>query len=443
MLSRTGLPIGQIIMKEQKMIFRFLLAAAIAMGSTAAFAQPATWEPAYRGDDPELLYLPDTKATYWRYGWVRKPGDKTGIIIRGKTPDARYFSYNVYNDETKSSLGSITDYKLQTDDGSPNPFAGKGGDLHTGYSVVVLPQGVKTDAKNVLYFPDDLTKVSVFLRYYVAHNGYEGGTSLPEVQLFDPQTDKVNTAPSSNAVPVISSQEVQKYLVPMLERVIEEFESDPEAVARKLQSSRTGEPVDMKELIASQVVAKAFKLFRPEKTQYSYRLLTAGTYPNDDNYYLGMPVIMKEGQALLARFKAPRKPASVADYPNADVRYFSLSQGDEYSYTHGTIMDVEMKIDSDGFANFIIAKQTPEIVAKAKELGVNFMPWLAGEKVLMIYRHMLPATEFSRGIDKVKPYDPKQPAEEQVAVRTIGKYALAGELTTRDSVLAMSEFPKF
>ncbi len=430
-------------MKEHKMTLRLLLAASIAMGSTIAFAEQATWEAAYRGDDPKLLYLPDAKATYWRYGWVRKPGDKTGIVIKGKMPDARYFSYNVYNDNTKSSLGSITDYKLQTDDGSLNPFAGKGGELHSDYTVVVLPQGVKTDAKNVLYFPDKLTKVSVFLRYYAARNDYEGGAPLPKVQLFDPDTDKTSPAPPSSVVPIISKQEAKKYLVPMLEQMIKDFENDPEAAAEKLQSSRTGAPLDMKELIASQVVAKAFKLFKPGATQYSFRLLTAGTYPNDDNYYLGLPVIMTEEQVLLARFKAPRMPASVADYPNADVRYFSLSQGDEFSYTHGTIMDTEMEIDSEGFANFIIARKTPQIVAKAEELGVNFMPWLAGNKLLMIYRHMLPATEFSKGIDKVKPFDPQQPSADQVAVKTIGNYALAGKIMTRDGILAMSEFPRF
>ena len=74
--------------------------------SNVAQAQQATWEAPYRGDDPALLYLPDTKATYWRYGWKRKPGSKTGIIIKGQMPDARYFSYNVYNDDIKSTLGS-------------------------------------------------------------------------------------------------------------------------------------------------------------------------------------------------------------------------------------------------------------------------------------------------------------------------------------------------
>lgn len=408
-----------------------------------AQAQNPTWEPAYRGDDPKLLYLPDAEATYWRYGWKREQGDTSGLIIKGKTPNARYFSYNVYNDATKSTLGSFADFQLATDDGSINPFTGKGNGSSANYTIVVLPEGTETDAKNVLYFPDALTEVSVFLRHYVAEGNIEGGVPLPTVAIYDPLTESEAPAPESNKVPALSKQEAQKYLVPMLARVMAEFKEDPEALVEKLQSKRTGEPLDMKELIASQVVGKAFTLFKPADKQYSLRLQTAGTYPNQDNYYLGLPIVRSKEQSLLVRFKAPKLTRSPADFPNADVRYYSLSQGDAFSYTHGTIFDTDMKIDADGFANFIIADETPEMIEKAKALGVNFMPWKTDEKMLLIYRHMLPNPDFKQGIDKVASYDPEKPAADQVAIKTIGDYAMVGKLVPTDSISDLSAFPKF
>ena len=411
--------------------------------STVAQAQGITWEQPYRGDDPSVLYLPDTKAVYWRYGWKRKPGDATGIVINGDIPNVRYFSYNVYDDEIKASVGSFTDFQISPADGHNNPFAGQGDGASSSYKIYILPEGTKNSFKNVLYFPDRLTKLSVFLRHYVPQDGIQGGASLPKIEQYDPITMKPAAASASNKIPALSNQEVQKYLIPMLNNIVEKFERNPEAVIEELKSKRTGKPVDIKELIASQVVAKSFKFFQPGEQHHSLRFQTAGTYPNKDNYYLGLPIIREKGQALLARFKAPRIASSFAEYASADVRYFSLSQGDEHSYTHSTIMDVDMQIDAEGYANFIIADETPEMLAKAKALNVNFMPWQSGQKMLLIYRHMLPGTNFENGIDKVAVFDSSKPVSEQFAIKTIGSYALVGQLINSEDIFAMSKFPTF
>ena len=155
--------------------------------------------------------------------------------------------------------------------------------------------------------------------------------------VYNSETNKITAAPASDKVPVLSKQEAEKYLVPMLNRMIAEYEEEPDLLVEKLKSSRSGNTLDMKELIASQVVGKSFNLYKPGQKQYSLRLQTAGTYPNEDNFYLGLPVIRTKNQSLLVRFKTPKFPTKIADYSDADVRYFSLSQGDEFSYTHGTI----------------------------------------------------------------------------------------------------------
>jgi len=425
------------------MFLRFLITLLVLFFPVFAIAQQDTWEPPYRGDDPTLLYLPDTKATYWRYGWTRKPGDINGIIITGNMPDVRYFSYNVYDDNTKSTLGSFTDFQIATDNEGINPFSGKGGDAQSAYTIHVLPEGTNTDAKNVLYFPDKLTKVSVFLRHYVAQKNIGGGVPLPNIAMYEPVTKTTSIAPASSKIPALSKEEAKTYLIPMFKKMVSQFEQNPEHMIESLQTQFKGDSLDMKELIASQVIGKAFNLFKLGDTQYSLRLQTAGTYPNQDNYYLALPIIRTKNQALLARFKVPKTPQSRADYPDADVRYFSLSQGDKHSYTLQTIIDVDMKIDSEGFANFIIANDTSKMRSKAKSLGVNFMPWKTGDEMLLIYRHMLPDADFKFGVDKVASYDKSKPAKDQLAVKTIGAYALVGKLVSNDSIVDMKEFPKF
>ena len=102
-----------------------------------------------------------------------------------------------------------------------------------------------------------------------------------------------------------------------------------------------------------------------------------------------------------------------------------------------------MTIDCEGFANFIIGDDTPKMAAKAKVLGANFMPWKAGNKMLMIYRHMLPNADFAHGIHKVKPFDPKLPAADQVAIKTIGQYAMIGKMIESTGICSLSGYPNF
>jgi hypothetical protein len=65
------------------------------------------------GSNPDLLYYPDQNAVYYRYGWENNK--QQGIVIKGKMPEARYFSFNLYNDYTKSSILALADYEIKPD----------------------------------------------------------------------------------------------------------------------------------------------------------------------------------------------------------------------------------------------------------------------------------------------------------------------------------------
>lgn len=280
-----------------------LLTLVFVLSSATAQATDTLWEPPYVGSAPTTLYLPDAYATYWRYGWDRNPGDQGGFVFKGHFPNARYFSYNVYSDETKMSLGSFADQELKADADKGNPFAGGEG-KDASYTLYVMPEGTKIDAENVLYFPDNLTKVSVLLRHYVPENGIQGGISMPSISQFDPATGLASPAAASKPVPNLSKTEVQRYLMPMFKNLAKQYQQDPEAVVKKMRNRSTGNPPNMKEIIAHQLMTKAFAHYHKGEVIESYKLATTGTYPNKDNLYLILSVVREADEVLLVKFRA-------------------------------------------------------------------------------------------------------------------------------------------
>lgn len=396
-----------------------------------------TWEPPYNGADPNVLYLPDANAVYWRYGWKRKPGDTGGLRITGEFPEARYFSYNVYDDDTKMSLGSFSDAELKGDSGAVNPFQGGGGEKISGsYTISILPEGVAGEDENVLRFPDSVNHVSILLRFYLPEGDLKGRRPLPVISLYAPGTGELSAAPPSKKIPKVSKEEVKKYLLPMAKKMVAEIEHNPADVLRGLEH-RTGDSLKVNELICKQVVAEAFTRNVPGEPLLSFNFQTEGTYPNKDNYYLTMPVVRtNESDVLLLKFKAPRFPASRQEYPESEVRYFSLSQGDEITYNHATIIDRDFTVHGDGFIRVLIGADALEIRETAAESGFDFMPWKVHDKMLLVYRHMMPRKDFGGGIDKVPVFEKGEPARGQSGTVAIGDYAPIGKFLSLRDLLA-------
>lgn len=406
----------------------------------SSLAMASTWQAPYVGSDPSVLYLPDTNAVYWRYGWAHQAGDAKGIVIKGTMPNVRYFSYNVYNENTKNTTGSLTDYQIIPDDNKDNPFkAGKDVGNET-YTVYIVPKGTKVNAKNVLYFADDLTKVSVFLRHYVPVGDLQGAVSLPTIELYDGKAKSTGPAPSSSDIPKLSRIEFKKYVLPMLEKMGDEFKKDPVGTLEHIHIKNTGETLNIKQLVATQVVSNTFNYYQQGKVAESYNFHASGTYPNNDNHYLVMPVVRSNDEVLIYKFIAPKKINGPQDYPTAPVRYYSLSQGDAATYTHGkTLIDTDFVQNKDGYVYVLIGNESPQIRAKATQLGANFMPWEAGKRMLLVYRHMLPRADFKNGTDKVVLFDTNKPAKNQAASLYISDYAPRGLLVKLADILSAQQ----
>lgn len=372
--------------------------------------QAQTWEEPYIGADSTVFYLPDANAVYWRYGGTRVANGPIGLQIKGEFPNARYFSYNIYNDDTKMTLGSFKDYEISPDKEDINPFLSLSQNETTTYTLYIVPEGSDVKAKNVLYFPDSLVNVSVLLRYYLPNNDIFGGGNLPEISFYNVDTKNVLKASPSTPIPSLSKEEVEKYILPRYKWLARRYKRNPDKVLAKIRKKqKKGNSTKTQKSITREVTAPAFNFYTSKDSIHSYNFKTEGTYPNNDNFYLTMPIIRsEESDVLLLKFRPPNYPKSENEYNSSDVRYFSISQGDEFTYNYITLHDENLKVNKDGFIYLAIAHAGPKVNSKIEELDINFMPWKTKNKMLIIYRQMLPLKQYKFGIDKVPQYDPNK-----------------------------------
>jgi hypothetical protein len=79
----------------------------------------------------------------------------------------------------------------------------------------------------------------------------------------------------------------------------------------------------------------------------------------------------------------------------------------------------------------VVTNDTREARSKANEMGINFMPWLYNERIVLILRHMLPSQGFRQSAKEVPLFDNSRPANGQEAQKTIGEFALVGKFISK------------
>ncbi len=368
-------------------------------------SQISVWEKPYAGNDPAVLYYPDQQAVYFRYGWENKAG--TGIVIKGKMPEARYFSFNLYNDNTKSSIAALADYEIKPDTGD-----------HTSYTIHILSHGNTGNFQNLIILPDSIRMVSVFLRYYLPRGDVFANKPLPVISLWENGVAK--SPPASLMIPSMKPEEMAS--------LRELITANPGLISgkeRKILSSTSATLEEKEPIISKVMTVPVFRHFTDPQNIHAYNFNPGGNYPNRDNHYIVMPVVRKKDDVLVVRFKAPTHGTRLGD-TSQNVRYFSLSQGNEYTNTSITLYDEQLKVSSDGFIYVVVANDKKELREQASEMGINFMPWLYKERLVLILRHMLPAQSFTTSTREVPLFDKTKPAKGQEAELAIGDFALSG-----------------
>jgi len=369
-------------------------------------ANAQTWEKPYPGNDPTTLYYPDQNAVYFRYGWENKG---TGIlIIKGQLPKARYYSYNLYDDRTKGSLVALADYEIKAD-----------GQNNGAYTIYVVPEKLKGDFPNQIVLPDSVRFTSVFLRYYLPEGGILAGAPTPTLEWKEGETTR--PAPPGIAIPTKNSSEAKA-----LEQLIR---SDPNRITndeRELLASSTATPQQKERIICKVMTVPIFKHVADPQVLSAFNYNSSGNYPNKDNHYIVMPVNLKKNNVLVVRWKAPTYATQQGD-TSKEVRYYSLSQGNEYTNTSITLHDEQLRVSEDGFVYVAVAEDDQEIRSRVKDMNINFMPLLYKERIVLILRHMLPSSDFRNSAREVPAFDNKRPASGQEAQKTMGDYALVGK----------------
>lgn len=308
------------------------------------------------GSRTDLPYLPDGNVNYFLYSFNRRPLDKIGIRIKGQFPYARYLSYNVYDNSTRSSQGSLIDVEIAPDEGHTNPFTALFQPLQRDYTIHLMPNIPEAGKySNGLLYNKNTRNVGVMIRYYVPEGDNYGGVPLPEIEAFDMETGARVQLPTTQKVT---------------------FD------AVKSKATAFAGVIDLTQLM------------QENTEQYFFRFSGAGLYQNADNKYLFAPVRLGSNQVMMMRFIPPTTATTLADIPTAAVRYYSICLGDARTFNYVTRADFDLKVASDGYIYAVIAREEPELMAKAE--GLNFIPWvpeLKGEG-LILYRNMLTRPDY-------------------------------------------------
>lgn len=372
------------------------------------------WGDVLRGDDMQLQFYPDHFAFYWEYTFDAVANPEIGLIIEGEFPNARFLSYNVYDDDEQTSFCtrnySLMDVEIEPDNGYINTFREETTATNQKYTVYVLPtdapESIVAGKENVCWFDADVEKVCTMLRYYIPVGGVNGGVDMPSIKAIDLTTGQEVNAP---------------------ERVLSGLRGEME-----LPSAA----------------------FTPSPTALFFRAPFSYAYPNGPSEYCYSRNVLETDEVIVFNFKAPSYPSSVSEFETADMRYWSVCVGNEETYTPLAISDYQTKIDANGFANYILADKNSadyaEVKRVAEEKGYNILEW-DGEAwrkgVMILYRNMVFDEDYAHSMRLLDPVggpdvDVMSNPAKYIAVLGLGEWGATGaKVSTTQFIAADGNIP--
>ena len=376
------------------------------------------WQ-SYLGRDTTVGILPDQYANYFTYTMVRTNAD-IGFRIKGKFPDTRYFSFNVYSLGDNATQGSLVDHEIVTDSGKPNPFLNDRDSVDVGsdFTVHVIPSKYKNKKlNNALPFQDDAKLLTMVIRLYDYNIDDFGGVEFPTVEAFTMSEDEADI--------VLQPVNLPKKLDL---RWIVRRRSLPGMVERLSLLYKT-------EQVEALDVGDAEQRF----TSVPFHAIdTKGYIENNDNRYLLAGITKKEDEVYVFRFKGPTYTTGPNDINKTEVRYWSFNLGNAATYNFNALKDEDAILDEDGYVNIILASKDAEVESLARSLNYNFLEWnMPWEKALLLFRHMLANPSFEAQIDDVPPiYDDMTEFSDQEGQKYMGDYAPQGRRMSKEEFLA-------
>lgn len=365
------------------------------------------WGDVLRGDDMQLQFYPDHFAYYWEYTFDAEANPESGLVIEGEFPDARFMSYNVYDDDEQTSYCergfSLMDTEITADAGYVNPFKLADAGKHQKYTVYVLPTdtpaSISAGKENIIWFDNDVKKVCTILRYYLPQGNIKGGVGMPVIKGLDLKSGKLTATPK-----------------------------------REL-SGLHGE---------MQIPGAAFT--SSDKLLF-FRAPFSFAYPNGPAEYCYTRNLLDTDDVMVFNFMAPSYPKSVEEFETADMRYWSVCVGNSDTYTPLAISDFQTKVDDKGFANYILADKNsakyPQVKQLAEANGYNILEWdgaVWGQGVMVLYRNMVFADDYPHSLRQLDPVGPgvnvmSNPAK-YICVLALGPWGATGVKVNADAFIA-------
>ncbi len=384
------------------------LLAIVPAGASAAAAATFPYCSWWTETTPETLNVafPDAAATYWTTPFYAEEGLE--VKVEGTYPDARYMSFNVYNEaggsfEANQVQSGIADYQIEPEPGSVNPFKTKG--AAGGSFTVTISGAAKPGDVNTLPLapegeagPGPAPLGFLLYRVYLPTGG-NGTVQLPKLTFVKGgKSVALPRCPSPSGKPKAPVQ-TQKAFNAALK--LHKFEAKEEGEGT--QPCRGSEcPPPMEFFRAKEEATNSF-------------------FPNVDNAYVSAFIRPLPNSVVVVRGKAPRTPSGTSPTPwpkpGLQLRYFSLCNNIYRSpwpvvanplpggpTEYGCAADNETKLNGRGEYAYVIAN--PSQRTAVEKAGGTFIPLSTTQphsRQILIFRNMLPSESFTRAVQDAPP----------------------------------------
>jgi hypothetical protein len=332
---------------------------------------------------------PDENAEYWAGG--------TGALVPGFTyritgefPHARFISFNVYNG---APADHIFDEAIVPDPGSSNPFL-PGADRtvqNRRYTIPLLPAPPPADPAQrqpgALYMgggQHDTPNPWPYMVYRIyvpdSGTGHQGGVPLPTIEIVDPLGNVVTRPLESLSCEDARRSVTDPFAAPVHAAVQSgDPPSLPAGAPGAANPPHFGVSTGLTDAVYARVTGESFP-FR------------GGPASNEDNTYASASISVANGRVLAIRAKAPTFPATSSGETvmgTGELRYWSFCQNDRTLRYVACVNDERVQPDGDGSFVIAISGQSDRPAN-----AVNWLPWGAEPEGQLIYRQMLPSTDF-------------------------------------------------
>ncbi|MDR3417093.1 MAG: hypothetical protein P4L83_12990 [Nevskia sp.] len=335
---------------------------------------------------PEIV---DLDSGYWELYFGTGFPVGTTFKIRGRFPQARYFSFTVTNDVTKSlqTVASLADYQIVPDAGSRSPYTAvnvvdPGIPAGGSYTLdMVLAPAPAAPAPNTLYlnpaqFTGSTGIASLTYRIYDAAAGISvaqhGGEPLPSLSEVTPRGEiplsQLLTPPVCQ-LDISLSNATADYPAQWLDALFAQPEA-PNPIP-----AYPGLP------------GPAFALRDPNST-------TDLSVNPDARYIYSAGLTQFLGDLVLVRMLAPSYATSAAGGTDPQLRYWSLCEG-SFLETYACVADREAVIDAEGYVNLVVSVPGKQPSTADAKHGFNWLTYGTTAFGVLTYRQILPAPDFA------------------------------------------------